>query len=420
MGRIDQRRSALTDALSLLDLRVPWADDRTQRILSRCVTIEDLRRAAHRQWPRSVRDYAEGGADAEISLRRNLRAFAAHDFLPAVLRDVSKVDVSTELLGERAALPFALAPTGYTRMMHAGGETAAATAAAAAGIPYTISTMSTTSIEEVAEGSAGDLWFQLYIWRDRGMTHELIERARACGYRALMVTVDSAVSGLRVRDRRHGFTIPPVIGPRTAMDMLRYPRWCKGVLTGEPVTFANIDARQLPAGQSLREFVIGQLDPTVTWEDLEAVRRQWSGPLIIKGLTQAADVRQAISLGADAIVLSNHGGRQQDLAAPPIEQLPQIADEVAGRLKIFVDSGIRRGSDLVTALALGADGCLVGRPYLYGLGAGGQAGVAKAIELLSSELVRAMALLGVRSVAELKSQGGELVRRRGSSGVARH
>lgn len=383
------------------------------RRLRDAVTIEDLQRAAHRQWPRGVCDYVEGGADGEVSVRRNRAAFAEHDLVARTLRDVATVDTGCSLLGGPAALPIALAPTGYTRMMHADGEPAVARAAAAAGVPYTLSTFATTSIEDVAaQAPGGDLWFQLYVWRDRGLVTDLLQRAAAGRYRVLMLTVDTAVTGLRVRDAHNGFTVPPQLTPRTVADMARHPSWALSMLTGEPITFANLRGLTGAAAADVFGYASSQLDASVTWADLDFVRSRWDGPLVIKGLSSPDDAVRAAELGADGVVLSNHGGRQLDQAVPPITMLPQVRAAVGDRLEILVDSGIRRGTDIVTALALGADGALIGRPYLYGLGAAGERGVAHCLDLLAAELRRAMQLLGVADLAQLRAESAELVRPR--------
>lgn len=398
-----------SEARSLIGVRRPVLDP-VDRALRRCVTVDDLQRAAHRRWPRGVIGYVEGGADDEVSVARNRQAFESYSFRPSVLRDVADVDTSTSLLGSVSDLPFALAPTGYTRMMHADGEIAVARAAREANVPYTLSTMATTSIEEVAQACPGELWFQLYVWRDRQLMADLVRRAAVSGYRVLMVTVDTAVSGLRVRDAHHGFTIPPRLDYCALLDMAAHPRWWRQLLAGAPITFANIPGHQQdPSG--VMSFASRQFDPSVTWSDLEDIRDLWSGPLVVKGLSRPDDVIMAASIGADGVVLSNHGGRQLDQSEPPILGLRAARDAVGDELEILVDSGIRRGTDLAIAMAYGASGCLVGRPYLYGLGAGGERGVRLSIELLGEELRRAMQLLGVATIDQLRAEGPSLVRR---------
>ncbi len=395
----------------MLQLRLPAAS-RTERVLQRCVTVEDLRRVAVRRWPRGVRGYVEGGADAEVSLERNVAAYRAYDLVPGTLRDVAEADTRCDLFGFASALPFALAPTGYTRMAHPDGERAAARAALGAGIPYTLSTMATTRLEDVAADVGGELWFQLYVWRDRGLSRDLLDRAAAAGYRVLLVAVDVPVTGMRARDVRAGFTLPPRLTPGVLAEMALHPSWCAGLLRGEPITFANFAREVSNRSESVMDFAARQFDPSVTWPDITWVRERWNGPLLIKGLLDPDDAARARSAGADGVVLSNHGGRQLDQAMPPVDMLPTVRERVGAEFPVLVDSGVRRGVDLAIALALGANGCLVGRPYLYGLGAAGQAGASAAIELLAGELRRAMRLLGVTSVAQLRAEGSRLVRRR--------
>lgn len=399
----------ISEVRTLLQLRKP-EPDRVERTLRRCVTIEDLQHAAWRRWPKSVRGYVEGGADGEVSLARNRAAYESVGLVPSPLRDVTDVDLRTSILGGDSALPFALAPTGYTRMMHTAGEGAVAHAARDAGIPYTMSTMATTSLENVAADVGGDLWFQLYVWRDRGLVRELIERAKASGYRALMLTVDTPVTGLRVRDAHNGFTIPPQLSASTVLDMARHPLWCASMLTGPPITYANFAPEVGRTPEGLMEFAAKQFDPSVSWDDLAWIRGLWQGPLIVKGLVSESDAARAVEVGVDAVVLSNHGGRQLDQVVVPLQMLPAVRDRVGDKIAVFVDSGIRRGSDIAVALALGADAVLIGRPYLYGLGAAGERGVAASISMLGAELRRAMTLMGVTSVAQLRAEGPALVR----------
>lgn len=392
---------------SLMRFRSPKLD-RVARLQQRCVTVEDWQRAAWRRWPRSIRGYVEGGAEAELTVARNRESYESRRLLPASLRDVASVDTRTTLLGQESSMPMALAPTGYTRMMHPEGEVAVARAAAAAGVPYTLSTVANTSIESLAAQVSGDRWFQLYVWRDRRLTHLLLDRAQAAGYRVLMLTVDTPVTGLRVRDLHSGFTIPPQLTARTFADMATRPAWWTGVLRGKPIEFANFPPEITAGGQSAAALSAAQFDATVGWEVLEDLRARWRGPLVVKGMLRAEDVARAASLGVDAVVLSNHGGRQLDRVVTPLDVLPEVR-RVAGELPLLVDSGIRSGADVAIAIATGADAVLVGRPYLYGLGAAGEAGVTAVIRLLHEELERTMALLGVTSVAQLRKEGPELV-----------
>jgi L-lactate dehydrogenase (cytochrome) len=397
----------ILEVAALLQLRRPRAR-RTERVLARCVTVEDLRAEARRRWPRGVRGYVEGGADGEVSLRRNRAAFEAVELVPAVLRDVSTVDLATDLFGCASALPFALGPTGFTRMMHPDGELASARAALRAGVPYTLSTMATVALEDVAR-EGGQLWFQLYVWRDRGLTRELLRRAQVAGYRVLVVTVDTPVTGLRARDHHNGFTLPPRLTPSALADMAMHPAWCLGLLRGAPITFANFAAEVSATSETVMEFAARQFDPSVTWDDLAEIRAMWAGPMLLKGMLGRDDARRAQDAGMDGIALSNHGGRQLDQTVPPIRALEGIREAVGPQMPILVDSGIRHGADIAIALAAGATGALIGRPYLYGLGAAGQAGCEAAIRMLADELSRAMRLLGVRTADELRQRGGEVL-----------
>lgn len=401
------RPAELAELLQIRALRLRRAD----RVLASCVTIADLHRAALKYWPRGVRGYVDGGADGEVSLGRNRSAFDEHELVPTVLRDVADADTRTELLGRVSPVPFALGPTGYTRMMHADGELAVARAARAASVAYTLSTMATVSLEDVA-AVGGDLWFQLYIWRDRDLMRELISRARSAGYRCLMVTVDTAVSGLRVRDHHNGFTLPPRLRPAAVADMALHPAWWVGLLAGPGITFANVTRAAGATGETVMSFAARQFDPSVTWDDIAEVRSLWPGTMVLKGMFSAEDARRARQAGVDALALSNHGGRQLDLTPPPILMLPEIRDAVGPEMTLLVDSGIRRGSHIAIALARGADACLIGRPYLYGLGAAGERGVSAAITMLTDELRRTMQLLGVTTIAEIRERGAALVRPR--------
>ena len=383
---------------------------RLDRVLDRCVTIEDMRVEACRRWPRGVRGYVEGGADAEVSVRRNRAAFDAYGLIPSVLRVVAQVDTTTQLLGFDSALPLILGPTGYTRLMHADGELAAARAAREVGMPYTLTTMATTSIEDVANDVGGELWFQLYMWRDRALMAELLQRARHSGYRVLVLTVDTAVTGLRVRDHHSGFTLPPRLTPGVLVDMARHPAWCLALLRGEPITFANFAADISQRSENVMEFAAKQFDPSVCWSDLDWLRKHWPGPVVLKGLLGPDDAKRAQQAGIDALILSNHGGRQLDQTVAPIEVLPTVRAAVGDELPLWVDSGVRRGTDVAIALALGADACLLGRAYLYGLGAAGQAGCSAAITMIADELRRAMRLLGIVTVTELREHGARLLK----------
>ena len=387
----------LDDLRPLVRMQRPELDPVARR-LERALTIGDLRSIARRRTPRSVFDYTDGAAEAEISLRRARAEFARIEFQPSVLRDVSDVDLSVTTLGRRAEVPFSFAPTGFTRMMNHEGEPAVARVAARRGIPYALSTMGTTSIEDVADASLGGrLWFQLYVWRDRSAAEDLIHRAQAAGYEALILTVDVPVAGARLRDVRNGMTIPPSLTPKTLADMALHPTWWINALTTDPLRFASLDTWQ----GTVADLLDTMFDPTMTISDLEWLRSHWDGPLVVKGIQTVEDARRVVDAGADAVIVSNHGGRQLDRAPVPLRLLPSVVEEIGGDAEVWVDTGVTCGGDVVAALALGARTVLVGRAYLYGLMAGGERGVDRAAEILTTEVSRTMKLLGVPSVAEL-------------------
>ncbi len=365
------------------------------RRLASAATIWDLRSVARRHTPRAVFDYVDGAAETETSLRRSREAFARIEFFPSVLRDVSQVDPSTTILGRRSAFPFVFAPTGFTRLMNHEGEPAVARVAARLGIPYALSTLGTTSPEDVAAAApGGDDWFQLYLWNDRDAALELVSRARLAGFTALVLTVDTPVAGARLRDVHNGFTIPPTLSTRTLLDIAIHPGWWFNLLTTEPLRFAAFTETE----GTVADLINRVFDPTITVADLQWIRDAWTGPIVIKGIQTVDDARAVVDAGADAIVVSNHGGRQLDRAPTPLEQLPSIAGAVGDQVEVYVDGGILSGADIVASVAMGARAALVGRAYLYGLMAGGEQGVARAAELLTGEIIRTMKLLGVRSV----------------------
>ncbi len=376
----------------------PLQFDAVTRRLSRAHTIADLRVIARRRTPRAVFDYVDGAAEQELSLQRARQAFQRVEFIPSVLRDVSSVDASTTILGQRSELPLVFAPTGFTRMLHHEGESAVARVAECVGIPYALSTMGTTSLETLAAvAPKAHLWFQLYLWRDRTASRELIGRAASAGYTALVLTVDTPVAGARLRDVRNGLTIPPALTLRTFANAALHPAWWFNLLTTEPLRFASLSSWK----GTVAELANHLFDPAVTFDDLAWLRGEWHGPLIVKGIQNVDDARAAVDRGADALVVSNHGGRQLDRAPVPLEQLPFIVDAVADRAEVYLDTGILSGADIVAAIALGARACLVGRAYLYGLMAGGQRGVQRAADILRQEILRTMQLLGVNAVPEL-------------------
>ena len=371
----------------------------TERRLAAALTIGDLRALAKRRTLRAAFDYADGAAEGETSLARARQAFQDIEFHPQVLRDVSSIDTSVEVLGAGSALPFGIAPTGFTRLMRAEGELAGAAAAGAAGIPFSLSTLGTASVEEVAAANpSGRNWFQLYMWKDRDRSLELVQRAAGAGFDTILVTVDVPVSGARLRDRRNGMTIPPRLKLSTALDACRRPAWWFDFVTTEPLAFASFDRWE----GTVAELLDTMFDPTLGDEDLAWVRKNWPGKLVVKGIQTLDDARRVASLGVDAITLSNHGGRQLDRAPVPFHLLPDVVREVGGDVEVHLDTGIMNGADVVASVALGARFTLVGRAYLYGLMAGGRAGVDRAIAILAEEITRTMKLLGARSVDELE------------------
>lgn len=370
----------------------------TERRLANAHTIADLRTIARLRTPRAVFDYTDGAAELEDSLRRARQAFRRVEFHPNVLRGVDEVDTSREILGKRSALPFGFAPTGFTRMMNHEGERAVARVAQRENIPYALSTMGTTSIEDVAEVAPhARKWFQLYVWRDHAAGLDLMQRAHATGYDTLLLTVDTPVAGARLRDVRNGLTIPPTLTLRTFLDGATHPAWWFNLLTTEPLKFASLTAFD----GTVAELINRLFDPTLSFEDLDWVRENWPGKLVVKGIQNPDDARDVVKHGVDAVLLSNHGGRQLDRAPTPLELLPSTLDSVNGDAEVWVDTGILSGGDIVAALARGADACLIGRAYLYGLMAGGERGVQRCVDILRDEIVRTMQLLGVRTLAAL-------------------
>ncbi|WP_084626691.1 alpha-hydroxy acid oxidase [Demequina aurantiaca] len=372
-------------------------DGRARR-LAKAHTIAELRAIAKRRTPQGAFDYTDGAAEAELSLARARQAFRDIEFHPAILRDVSNVDTSVEIFGGRSALPFGIAPTGFTRMMQSEGERAGASAAGAAGIPFSLSTVGTTSPEGVREANPqGRNWFQLYMQKDRDKSMSLVQRAADCGFDTLLVTVDVPVAGARLRDNRNGFTIPPQLTPSTVLNAIPRPEWWINFLTTEPLTFASLSQWDGTIGELLNEL----FDPTITFDDLAWIRDQWPGKVAVKGIQTVTDAKAVADMGVDGIVLSNHGGRQLDRAPIPFHLLPAVRAELGNDVEIVLDTGIMSGADIVAALAMGADFTLIGRAYLYGLMAGGREGVDRTIAILTSEITRTMKLLGVASVDEL-------------------
>lgn len=393
---MERRVPRVADLAPLMQFKKPQLNPRTRR-LEKALTIEDLRRIAKRRTPRAAFDYTDGSAEAELSIARARQAFSDIEFQPAILRDVSAVDTGWEVLGAPVAQPFGIAPTGFTRMMQTEGEIAGARSAGRAGIPFSLSTMGTTSIEDVAQANPhGRNLFQLYMWKDRDRSMALVERAAAAGFDTLLVTVDVPVAGARLRDKRNGMSIPPALTLRTVANAIPRPQWWFDFLTTEPLAFASLDRWS----GTVAELLDTMFDPTVTFEDLAWIKAQWPGKVVVKGIQTLADARRVVDVGVDGIVLSNHGGRQLDRAPVPFHLLPEVA-EVGNDTEVMLDTGIMSGADIVASIALGARFTLVGRAYLYGLMAGGEAGVDRAIAILSEQVARTMRLLGVTRLDEL-------------------
>ena len=409
---------------SVLQFR-EFQTDPVERRLARAANVDDLRAICKRRLPGGVFDYIDGAAEDEVTLRRNEAGFDGLEFRPRVLRDVSGIDTTTSILGREVPLPLILSPTGFGRIADSQGELAVSRAAARARVPYTLSTMATRSLEEVRDAQeavtadpAGDAvvdprrWFQVYVWRDKGLLKELLDRASESGYESIMITVDTAVLGRRERDVRRGFTLPPQIGLDTIVDGILHPGWTWDFVNADPIRFANVVGRNDVDGSSavsLAEHMASQFDPALSWSDVEWFQSIWDGPVSLKGIQTVEDAKIAADLGVDAIALSNHGGRQLDGAPAPIDLVAPVADAVGGRLEIYCDGGIRRGSDILKAVAQGATAAMVGRAYLYALGAGGERGVDWVLDFLDAGLRQAMALCGVRSLDEVDA---DLLRRR--------
>ena len=370
----------------------------TKRRLSKALTIYDLRDIAKRRTPQAPFDYTDGGSDTESSLTRTRTAYEKLEFQPKILLNVKDVDISVNMLGKNASMPVGIAPTGFTRMMQTEGEYAGACAASDAGIPYTLSTMGTRSIEDVAKAAPdGRNWFQLYMWKDRDRSMALVDRAKAAGFDTLVLTVDVPVAGARLRDVRNGMTIPPSLTLKTILNAIPRPAWWVNFLTTDPLKFASLDSWN----GTVAELLDSMFDPTITYEDLKWIRGQWQGNLVVKGIQNVDDAVRSIEAGADAIILSNHGGRQLDRAPVPLYLLPEVLKAVGNKGEVHIDTGIMHGADVVAALATGAKFTWIGRAYLYGLMAGGKPGVDKALEIMRMQIIRTMKLLGARTVAEL-------------------
>ena len=396
--KVRRRIPSPIDLAQLLKFRKPILNSRKRR-LTRALTIYDLRDIAKRRTPKAPFDYTDGGADTESSLSRARAAYEKIEFQPRVLRNVKDVDLSVKMLGKKSLMPMGIAPTGFTRMMQTEGEYAGACAARDAGIPYTLSTMGTRSIEDVARAAPdGRNWFQLYMWKDRDRSMALVDRAKAAGFDTLVLTVDVPVAGARLRDVRNGMTIPPSLTSKTILNAIPRPGWWLNFLTTDPLKFASLDSWN----GTVAELLDSMFDPTVTYEDLKWIRKQWKGNLVVKGIQNVDDAVMSAKAGADAIILSNHGGRQLDRAPVPFHLLPEVVKAVGKKTEVHVDTGIMHGADVVAALASGAKFTWIGRAYLYGLMAGGKPGVDRSLEILKTQMIRTMKLLGARTVSELE------------------
>ena len=395
--KVKRRIPSPKDLAQLLRFRKIILSPRKRR-LTRALTIYDLRDIAKRRTPQAPFDYTDGGADTETSLTRARAAYEKLEFQPKILLNVKDVDLSVQMLGKKMSMPLGIAPTGFTRMMQTEGEYAGACAASDAGIPFTLSTMGTRSIEDVAKAApTGRNWFQLYMWKDRDRSMALVDRAKAAGFDTLVLTVDVPVAGARLRDVRNGMTIPPSLTSKTILNAIPRPAWWINFLTTDPLKFASLDSWN----GTVAELLDSMFDPTVTYEDLKWIRGQWKGNLVVKGIQNVDDAVMSIDAGADAIILSNHGGRQLDRAPVPLHLLPEVIKAVGNKAEVHVDTGIMHGADVVAALASGAKFTWIGRAYLYGLMAGGKPGVDRTLEILRTQITRTMKLLGARTVAEL-------------------
>ncbi|MBM6578275.1 alpha-hydroxy-acid oxidizing protein [Microvirga sp. SRT01] len=372
--------------------------------LERANNVADLRLMARRRLPRPIFDYIDGGADDEVSLRRNATAFAQYELVPDVLNDVSNIRTETRIFGQSSRWPLMLSPTGLTRMFHDRAELAVAGAAARHGLLYSLSTMGTTRLEDLAQAFAGPKVFQIYIFKDRGLTAEFVARCRDAGFHGLALTVDTPVAGNRERDRVSGLSLPPKLTLRSLLSFALHPSWSLPALTGSKFDLANVSHKidALASGpMSLFNYVGSQFDPSIGWRDVEWLAREWNGPLAIKGVMTPDDARRSIASGATGVMISNHGGRQLDGAPAPVDQIEAVRNAVGDEPDVICDGGIRRGSDIVKALALGATACSIGRPYLYALAAGGQPGVDHLLTLLREEFVRTMMLAGISDIASV-------------------
>lgn len=398
MKNVKRQFPKVSELAPLLRFGLPRLPTRKNR-LTKALTVWDLRTIAKRRTPKGPFDYTDGSAESEVTLDRARRSFLDLEFRPNILQDVKDVDISCEILGEKFAMPFGIAPTGFTRMMHTEGEIAGARAAEKFGIPFSLSTLGTSTVEDVVKAAPNGVnWFQLYMWKDREASMKLVQRAQEAGVKHLMLTVDVPAAGARLRDARNGLTVPPRLTIKTLLDAAPRPEWWINFLTTPAITFASMSNWE----GTVAELLDFMFDPTMTFEDLKWIREQWDGKLSIKGIQTVEDAKIAAKYGADAIILSNHGGRQLDRAPVPLHMLTEVKKELKNDLEIHIDTGIMHGADVLAALALGADFAYIGRAYLYGLMAGGQEGVERTLSIMQSEMVRTMKLLGVNSLKELE------------------
>ena len=375
--------------------------------MSKYYNIDDLRLLAKKRVPRAVFDYADGAAEDELTKDNNRNAFKKWKFIPDVLVDVAEVDTQTKVLGTEMPYPFALGPTAISYLFHHSGEPAVARAASERNFPSTLSSIASTNIEDYADASDCSVWYQMYVWKNREISNDFIKRCKEKNYKAIMLTVDGPVGGKRERDLRSGMTIPPRLTLSSIIDAAFHPSWWWNFIFGPKIKFANVKERFMGKNKNfsnMMTYMNQQFDPSVTWDEAKEIASMWGGPFAIKGLMNADDAEKAIEIGASAIVISNHGGRQLDSAVAPIDVLPEIAERVNGRAEILIDGGIRRGTDIVKAIALGADACLIGRPWVYGLAAKGEKGVGLVIDILSSEVTRTLQLLGCKSINDVSKR----------------
>ena len=386
-----------SEILPLIGFSLPSLK-RNEVRLAKTADLEDIRKLAQKRTPRAVFDYTDGAAGSESSLNRAREVFNSVEFSPRVLRDVTKIDTSIDLLGKPNSLPFAFAPTGFTRMMNYQGEVAVAKVAEKYGLAYALSTLGTTSPEDLAQAVPGArLWFQFYMRRDTKLNQDLVDRVKKMGYETIILTVDTVVGGSRFRDARNGLTIPPKLTVKTLLDMARHPHWWVNLLTTAPLEFASLKN----SGGTVQELINKIFDPSINLKDIQWLRNNWDGKILVKGIQSVEDAKMLVKTGIDGIILSTHGGRQLDKAPVPLELLPEVKKAVGKKLKVFLDGGVMSGSDILAAIAFGADAVFVGRAYLYGIMAGGQKGVERVVEILKKEIETNMRLMGITSLKEL-------------------